>query len=88
VTTDFGAELATPATSREAPPDADVATGPMPAGADTVVGSDPPPAKPAIEVTTDFGVGPARGPLAGFEVTFYGRFSGDRRGLGKAIAFK
>src|ERR1035441_1118440 len=24
--------------------------------------------------------GPGRGPLAGFEVTFYGRFSGDRRG--------
>src|ERR1035437_760782 len=25
--------------------------------------------------------GPGRGPLAGFEVTFYGRFSGDRRGI-------
>src|ERR1022692_33337 len=25
--------------------------------------------------------GPGRGPLAGFEVTFYGRFSGDRRGV-------
>src|ERR1035437_8541598 len=25
--------------------------------------------------------GPGRGPLAGFAVTFYGRFSGDRRGL-------
>src|SRR5450759_4025930 len=24
--------------------------------------------------------GPGRGPLAGFAVTFYGRFSGDRRG--------
>src|SRR5450759_2478997 len=29
--------------------------------------------------------GPGRGPLAGFEVTFYGRFSGDRRGHGQSI---
>ena len=59
VTTDFGAELATPAASREAYPDAEVTTGAAPADAVTAVAVDPPPAKPAIEVTTDFGVDPA-----------------------------
>jgi transposase len=59
VTTDFGAELATPVASREAHPDADVTTGAAPADAVSAVVVDPPPAKPAIEVTTDFGVGPA-----------------------------
>jgi transposase len=59
VTTDFGAELATPAASREAPPDADVTTGAAPADATTGGGADPTYAKPAIEVTTDFGVAPA-----------------------------
>ena len=59
VTTDFGAELATPVASREAHPDADVTTGAAPADAVSAVVGDPPPAKPAIEVTTDFGVAPA-----------------------------
>jgi transposase len=59
VTTDFGAELATPVASREAHPDADVTTGAAPADAVTAVVVDPPPAKPAIEVITDFGVAPA-----------------------------
>jgi transposase len=59
VTTDFGAELATPVASREAHPDADVTTGAAPADAVSAVVVDPPPAKPAIEVTTDFGVEPA-----------------------------
>jgi len=31
--------------------------------------------------------GPGRGPLAGFEVTLYGRFWGDRRGLGATLAY-
>src|ERR1035437_7117465 len=30
--------------------------------------------------------GPGRGPLAGFAVTFYGRFSGDRRGFAQLAA--
>jgi len=30
--------------------------------------------------------GPGRGPLAGFAVTFYGRFSGDRRGFSDIIS--
>ena len=59
VTTDFGAELATPAASREAHPDADVTSGAAPADAVSSVVVDPPPAKPAIELTTDFGVDPA-----------------------------
>jgi transposase len=59
VTTDFGAELATAVASREAHPDADVATGAAPADAVSAVVVDPLPAKPAIEVTTDFGVDPA-----------------------------
>jgi transposase len=48
VTADIGAELATPATSIETPPDADESTG----GAALA-------AKPAIEVTTDSGTAPA-----------------------------
>lgn len=59
VTTDFGAELATPVASREAHPDANLTTGAAPADAVSAVVVDPPPAKPAIEVTTDFGVDPA-----------------------------
>jgi hypothetical protein len=59
VTTDFGAELATPVASHEAHPDADVTIGGAPADAVSAVVLDPPPAKPAIEVTTDFGVDPA-----------------------------
>jgi hypothetical protein len=59
VTTDFGAELATLAASQEAHPDADVTIGAAPAGAVSAVVVDPPPLKPAIEVTTDFGAAPA-----------------------------
>jgi hypothetical protein len=59
VTTDFGAELATPVASREAHPAADVTTGAAPADPVSAGVVDPPPAKPAIEVTTDFGVDPA-----------------------------
>jgi hypothetical protein len=59
VTTDFGAESATPAGSCGAHPDADVTTGAVPADAATGGGADPTHAKPAIEVTTDFGVAPA-----------------------------
>ena len=61
VTTDFGAESATPAGSCGAHPDADVTTGAVPADAATGGGADPTHAKPAIEVTTDFGVAPAAG---------------------------
>jgi len=58
-TTDFGAESETPAGSCGAPPDADLTTGAAPADAATAVGADSAHAKPAIEVTTDFGVAPA-----------------------------
>jgi hypothetical protein len=56
VTTDFGAELATLPGSGEAPPDVEVTTGAARATGD---GADLAHAKPAIEVTTDFGVAPA-----------------------------
>jgi transposase len=59
VTTDFGAESATPAGSGEAHLDADVTTGAVPADAPTGGGADPTHAKPAIQGTTDFGVAPA-----------------------------
>ena len=59
MTTDFGAELATPVASRAAHPAADVTTGAAPADPVSAGVIDPPPAKPAIEVTTDFGVDPA-----------------------------
>src|ERR1035437_2447540 len=49
VTTDFGAEWATPVASREVHPDADVTTGAAPADAVSAVVVDPPPAKPAID---------------------------------------
>jgi transposase len=59
VTTDFGAELATPADPCEVPPSADGITGVSPTDAAPAVGADPVDAKPAIAVTTDFGVAPA-----------------------------
>ena len=59
VTTDFGAELATPPDSCEAHPDTDGTIAAVPAAVATAVVADPAHAKPAIEVTTDFGVAPA-----------------------------
>jgi hypothetical protein len=56
VTTDFGAELATPPDSCEAPPDADGTIAAVSAAVAPVVVADPAHPKPAIEVTTDFGV--------------------------------
>jgi len=59
VTTDFGAELATAAAGPcQAHPNADGITSATPTDAATTVGSDPVVAKPAIAVTTDFGVAP------------------------------
>jgi hypothetical protein len=55
VTTDFGAEFATVASSREAHSDAVVSIGAAPRNAT----ADPANAKPAIAVTTDFVVAPA-----------------------------
>ena len=60
VTTDSGAELATPAGSCEAHPNADWITCATPIDAATAVAAEPVDAKPAIEVTTDFGVAPDR----------------------------
>jgi hypothetical protein len=61
VTTDFGAELATSAGSCE---DADGAGAATMSGAVTGVSADPVEAKPAIAVTSDFGVVPAEPPTA------------------------
>lgn len=58
VTTDFGAELATSAGSRQAHPDAVGSIGAAATNTATAVAADPAHAKPAIEVTTDFGVAP------------------------------
>jgi len=59
VTTDFGADLATPARSCEVDPDADGATTTAATDSANWVGGDPVDAKPAIGVTTDFGVASA-----------------------------
>ena len=59
VTTDLGAELATPPDSCEAHPDGDGTIAALPAAVATAVVADLAHAKPAIEVTTDFGVAPA-----------------------------
>jgi transposase len=59
VTPDFGAELATPARSGEVHPDADGATTTAAAESANGVGADSVDPKPAIGVTTDFGVAPA-----------------------------
>jgi transposase len=59
VTTDVGAELATSAGTCEAPPDVDGTSGAATTVGDvTEAGADPVAAKPAIAVTTDFGVAP------------------------------
>jgi transposase len=59
VITDFGVELTTPESSCGAPPDTDVTTGGTPADGVSAVVADGADAKPAIEVTTDFGAAPA-----------------------------
>jgi len=59
VTTDIGAELATPPDSCEAHPDTDGTIAAVPPAVGTGVVADPAHAKPAIGVTTDFGVTPA-----------------------------
>jgi hypothetical protein len=57
VTTDFGAQFATPPGPYEANPDAGVTTAAVPADASIGDGADLAHAKPAIGVTTDFGAG-------------------------------
>ena len=59
MTTDFGAELATSVGSGGSPADADGATTTAATDSANGVGADPVDAKPAIGVTTDFGVAPA-----------------------------
>jgi hypothetical protein len=59
VTTDFGAELAASAGSCETPPNTDGATTAALAASADGDGADPVDAKPAIGVTTDFGVASA-----------------------------
>jgi transposase len=59
VTTDFGAELATPAGSGEVHSDTDGAVATAVTDSANGVGADPVGAKPAIGVTTDFGVASA-----------------------------
>jgi hypothetical protein len=56
VTTDFGVELATSPDSCEAHPDTDGTIAAVPPAVATAVVADPAHAKPAIGVTTDFGV--------------------------------
>jgi transposase len=58
VTTDFGAEFTAPADSCGVHPDADGTIATAPATVATAVVVDSAPAKPAIEVTTDFGAAP------------------------------
>jgi hypothetical protein len=59
VTTDFGAELANSGGSWEVPPNTDGATTTAAAESASGVGADSVDTKPAIGVTTDFGVAPA-----------------------------